>query len=841
MPAPVAVGTYQEMRFRMAERVDRRPPSTSAVPIFAPANAATLQSGAVAVSEDGRKWIGLSGWLDAAAAVLLCRRTSLTIMVPAKGPADVGLLPPAAEPTARIEWKEGADAKTETLHVMLDLAQRRLTLALPFDDTPDGRNKFGQLVSALSTAAAECQAILTCQHGYTTRVPAPQTTPTGDRVGDVVIRDHRNQDRIVRQPRLDRPWVVRDHRTVRPQNVEVGGAQAMALDREAVLTSRNFRTTTVFVRQAAEPTLEPGTLASEAHLPLFRTRSDVQAFPDLPRAGQSGWGQVPGREGKAGLHYRDSPEADSFFYLPTAFKLGYGADESSTRPPMRAEIYLDDAGQHRVRATLVALPFIDEPDREALRLHVRSAVLQDTIPFVRLSPASGLTATFLADFSAGDGTATLPANIKFTPLEVAPDKWLRLQFDMEAGAYPVFCELLRKGIRGRVELQAEGIQNSVPVLLDLSEVVSDAVRVTAGAADVLDLSVENGINLPATLSSLRAVLLDTGPVAGLIFDAEEQELLATGGQRLDGGGKWTGRIAPQRIAGWDERVLSLGPVRVDGGAPQDWLDRVNRDPSLTPQPLRVLVSLSIPAFAAPDVELVQLRLMRDGEQAARQEHRLMPGSAALNLAVDLTLAELSSGASTGLFLEYETLQKDGRLSPRQRQAIRPSQREMVLITLVDKDDLIYTVDSVTADRSARDEVDRGQLLTRVQELSQAPGARWQIYARKKEVPTTPDSTTTTPTTPQGPEMRILCDLIEPALTAGTVKKVIVVLQPTAAGAASSTIVLEPGQSASRGWRPSSGTVPPFAYSVTYILPDGASRKVQGVEDGSSLLIDWPLP
>src|SRR4029453_1749846 len=110
----------------------------------------------------------------------------------------------------------------------------------------------------------------------------------------------------------------------------------------------------------------------------------VQAFPDLPRAGQSGWGQVPGREGKAGLHYRDSPEADSFFYLPTAFKLGYGADESSTRPPMRAEIYLDDAGQHRVRATLVALPFIDEPDREALRLHVRSAVLQDTIPFLPL-------------------------------------------------------------------------------------------------------------------------------------------------------------------------------------------------------------------------------------------------------------------------------------------------------------------------------------------------------------------------------------------------------------------------------------------------------------------------
>ena len=842
MPPPVAVGTYQEMRFRLAERVDRRPPNTSAVPIFAPANAATLQSGAVAVSEDGRKWSGLNGWLDAAAAVVLCRRTSLTIMVPAKGPADVGLLPPASEPTAQITWKEGADAKAETLHVMLDLAQRRLTLALPFDDTPDGRNKFGQLVSALSTAAAECQALLTCQHGYTTRVPAPQTnTPTGDRVGDVIVRDHRDRDRIVAQPRLDRPMVVRDHRMVKPFTAEPVRAQAMALDRQAILTSRNYRTTTVFVRPAAEPTLEPGTLASEVHLPIFRTRSDEQAFPDLPRAGQSGWGQVPGREGKPGLHYRDSPEADSFFYLPTAFKLGYGADESSTRPPMRAEIYLDDTGQHRVRATLVALPFIDEPDREALRVHVRSAVLQDTIPFVRLSPAAGLTATFLADFSAGDGTATLPANIKFTPLEVAPEKWLRLQFDMEAGAYPVFCELLRKGIRGRVELKSDGMQNGVPVLLDLSEVLSDAVRVTTGASDVLDLSVENAISLPATLSSLRAVLLDTGPVAGLIFDAEEQDLFAAGGQRLDGGGKWTGQIAPQQIAGWDEKILSLGPVRVDGGAPQDWLDRVNRDPSLTPQPLRVQVSLSVPSFAAADVELVQLRLMRDGEQAARQEQRLLAGAAPLNLAVDLTLAELSSGASTGLFLEYETLQKDGRLSPRQRQAIRPSQREMVLIALVDKDDLIYTIDWVTAERSAREEVDRAKLLAKVQELSQAPGARWQIYARKKDVPTTPDSTTPTPTTPQGPEMQILCDLIEPALTAGTVKKVILVLQPTAAGAPSSTIVLEPGQAASRGWRPSSGTVPPFAYSITYILPDGSSRKVQGVEDGLSLLLDWPLP
>jgi hypothetical protein len=36
-------------------------------------------------------------------------------------------------------------------------------------------------------------------------------------------------------------------------------------------------------------------------------------------------------------------------------------------------------------------------------------------------------------------------------------------------------------------------------------------------------------------------------------------------------------------------------------------------------------------------------------------------------------------------------------------------------------------------------------------------------------------------------------------------------------------------------------VPPFAYSVTYIMADGTPHKVQGVGEGSSMLVDWPVP
>ena len=60
------LGSAQELRFVMAQRIDSRPPVSSALPVFAQATAAPFERDepVVIASEDGRKWCTLKGWLD---------------------------------------------------------------------------------------------------------------------------------------------------------------------------------------------------------------------------------------------------------------------------------------------------------------------------------------------------------------------------------------------------------------------------------------------------------------------------------------------------------------------------------------------------------------------------------------------------------------------------------------------------------------------------------------------------------------------------------------------------------------------------------------------------------
>lgn len=867
---PVKLVAAQDLRFTMLQRVDRVALVSASLPVFAQGTDAALTAGQHANSEDGRSWSAVQGWLDRTTLVVQARRTGLVIVISAGSPPALSLLPLSGEPTALLTWKSGADSQSKPLAVMLDLNQRQIKLMLPFDATPEGREMYGSIISALTTPAAEAGVTIGCTHSFATRVPGQPVTPRPTPLATGFPRDPvlTRGPRLTVGPRVTQRPIVRDHR-VRNEAVRIGRqpqflaqppiahaemaqpaasaalARADVINRDVLLSSRVIRADVVFRPvQTGEPTVQAGSIASTFTAPLLRPRDDVQAFPDLPRQAKDGWGQVPGREGKPPLHFRDAGEPDSFFYLPTAFKLGFGSEGDSARPPMRAEIYLDPAGSHRVKVVLVALPFIDEPDRDALRKHLKSGVLLDTVSFVRLSPAGGITARFLPDFSAGapGDTVGLPADIAFSALEVAPDKWMLLQFDMAAASYTVFCELLKKGLRGRVILEAQGISQGVPVLLDLDEIVSDAVKVTLAE---LELSVENGIDLPATVSSLRAALLDTGPLPGMVFDVEEHELVPSSGQALQALGKWNGTITPQRITGWDEAVLSIGPIKIDGGAPEAWLDRVNRDPSLTPTPLKVKVALTVPELLADRVEVVQVRLRREGEASPRQEHRLTPGSGPLEMAVDVTLAELmgAQGATPSLYIEYETLQKDGRLSLPQRLAIRPTQRELVILALADLSDGVYTVDAQTPDGTTREEVDRTRAGEIVQQLGRTPGARWQVYVRSgaTSMPTATPSPTPAPTpAPTGPEITILADLIAPALADGSLKKVFLVLQATAPGSPSSTLVFEVDRTAAATWRPSAGTVPPFKYAITYQPAEGPTRRVEGVGDGTTLLIEWPI-
>lgn len=717
MANPVASSTVQDMRFVMAKRVEMRPlVATSSLPVFTPAAAAALEQTQAAASEDGRKWIGLRGWLDGPGMKLLCRRAEFRITIPAKASVDAQLLPPAQEPAATLSWMtRNGDKRSVPMAVMLDLSRRVLTLAL--GTTAD---QYDEIVYALNTTQVldDCVAALDCRHAYTVRIPPPPTpTNTG----------------IIWRPEHLKP-VVDTGASLGTKRVAfaapAGGMTSVVGFNPTLLTnSRTIRAEVAYKLPPAEPTLNGAVLDQSQSFQLSARKEDLTVFPDLPRQVASGWGEVPGRELKTPLHFRDSGDSDKFFYLPSSFKLGFGRDGDAARPPMRAEIYLDDQGRHRVKVTLVALPFMDDQDREALRAYLRSSVLQNTVEFVGLTLAGGLESQFLPDFSTSDGSAGLPANIAFTAIEVAPDKWLRMAFDMEAGSYPVFCELIRKGMRGRVTFKAPGIQHGVPVILELASIVTDAVRASVDTS-TLAVSLDNLVAYPITLSSVRAALLDIGPSTGMIFASEELELSTATTRRIEPKTPWAGTIVPKKVQGFDEIVMSMGPVVVDGGEPQDWLDRVNRDPSLTPQPLRVKLSLSVLAFALPRVELVQVRLMREGQAAPRQEHRLLPGAAPLELSVDLTLAELAAGSSSGLYLEYETLQKDGRLSPVQRQAIRATQREMVAIALVDGADLTYTLDAQTPAGAMREDVDQAQLAERIRGLALQRAARWQVYARQ---------------------------------------------------------------------------------------------------------------
>lgn len=854
---PLNLLAARDTQFVMAQRVALVAPVSTMLPIFSGAEAAKLVAAGSAASEDGRHWSPVQVWLDRTATVVQCRRTGLVIVQPALGPPSQALLPLHAEPIARLTWKSGSTTNTKPLVVMTDLNQRQVKLCLPFEATPEGRELFGAVVSALTTPASEPTLEITCEHTFLVRVPGPPVTPQPTPGPLHTLRPDRlptlrpQITRIIQNPRLTQvplhmPMVVRDtpDRTVAAATVR---ARPLMVDAEALMVTRVIRTDVVFRPvPTGEPTIETRTLASTFSTPVLRPRDDVQAFPDLPRQAKDGWGQVPGREGKPPLHFRDAGEPDSFLYLPTAFKLGFGGDGVTARPPMRAEIYLDSAGAHRVRVTLVALPFIEEADRDALRRHLKHAVLSDTVSFVRLSPASGMRAQFLPDFSAGSGSGTvgLPAGISFTALEVAPDKWLLLQFDMEAGVYGLFCELLSKGIRGRVVLEAAGVTQGVSVFLDLDNILSDAVKVTLAN---LELSVENAVELPARLSSLRAALLDTGPVPGLVFDVEEQELVPEAGQPLQPLGKWHGKINPQHIKAFDEAVLSIGAVSVESGGPQAWLDRVNRDPSLRPQPLKVRVSLTTPALFAAQVELVQVRLRREGESLPRQEHRLTPGAGPLELAVDLTLAELTTvqTATPPLFLEYETLQKNGRFSLAQRTAIRVTQRDLVILALADIDDGIYTVDAQSPAGATREDYTRERAVEVVRLLAQIPQARWQVYVRRDATPaptaTPPPTPAPTPTVaPTGQAITIVTDLIAPALADGTLTKVFVVLQAAAVGSPSSTLVFEQGRASPATWRPTSGTVPPYKFVITYQLAQGLTKRVEGTDESTTLLIDWPL-
>ena len=409
-----------------------------------------------------------------------------------------------------------------------------------------------------------------------------------------------------------------------------------------------------------------------------------------------------------------------------------------------------------MKVQLVALPYLADADRDALTAHIRDVVLQRMLPFVALEPRAGLAANFVSEWNAGTGDdqQLLPATIKLTEAELAPHQRLSFTFDMDALYFGLFGELLTKGIRGRVVVKDDTFSDSIAVNLRLDAMVTNALQVEAtgfGAAAMPEdpgpgadgdtsgaepakktLRLRNGLRYPAALARLQVTCIDRGQVPGMIFDAEPLELLAAT-QKLAGGDDPAAsaeyEVHPQRIAVWNDTTVTVGAITVDAGTPKEWLDRISRDPSLTPQRHVVKVLPVVPAGAA--VQLVRLKLFAEGAGTLLQSQDILPTGPS-DLTIEVRLADLAAaGAQPPSFaLEYDCEYADGTLSLPQRVPVSPTVESMPISVLFEKPDSVFSVEHGVAGAAPTTESKLSRdAATDIVNQARTRGERWRVFAR----------------------------------------------------------------------------------------------------------------
>ncbi|MET0693327.1 MAG: hypothetical protein ABWY56_05320, partial [Propionibacteriaceae bacterium] len=807
-PAAVPIGLGTSIRLPVYDVIKL---NAINLPTFDPAAGATLQSAPVTdvASLDGLGWRTLTGWVqppaDGAGVTVLCRKTGLSIRIEAKGKAAKLLPFTDGSPAVTLSYGTGSGAtRQESLVPMeaaVDIENGTVMAVLPFADA----NAYGAMVDVLSDSASAVKLMVDYGHRFLVQqpgapVPDPNQTPPiirdhrgdGDPGGGVIVRDHRKPVRVVPAPLRDRIGGRFDSRVLRVQpflatptafTVQPLEAQSLPAAQPAVLKASLLNSDVARFRvgdairnpallqrirlgsrdwsrvvlepepaQPGQPQVSENALVSRFEFGVYRPVTDLAVYPDQPRVAQQGWGQVPGRPtDQPVLHFKDSARPDVFFILPTRFKLGFfrGADPEGSEDlsPIRVRQYLDSEQHYRVAVSLVAIPYISDPDRAVLSTHIREVVLQQMLPYVSLEPRAGLEATFVSQFSAGSGDAleVLPETITFKAEEVLPDRRLSLRFDMDAMDYGIFCELLRKGIRGRVVLKEDKFTESIDVSLKLDDLVTNGVQVESEGFDTppmtQDAPVEpvkrmvrlrNALKYPTRLSTLRVTCIDRGRSAGMVFDAEPLDLLPAEqvlAPRDDPAATVAYEVQPQRIAVWNDTAVSMGTIKVDGGTVQEWLDRVTRDPSLQPQRHSVKITPVVPAGA--DVKVIRLKLLAEGETGVRQSLDILP-TGTTDLAIELRLADLAAagGKPLSFTLEYDCEYGNGALSLPQRIALSPTVQQLPLSVLWEQPKSIFKVEHGLpgADPTVDDKLERAAAEDVIAQ-ARTRGERWKVYAR----------------------------------------------------------------------------------------------------------------
>ena len=806
-PVPQVQASLAEVKLAMPRVAFMRMMQVT-TPVFLRAQAAKLDAGPTASisATDGVAWCGLAGWLDqpahAADAIVQCRRSGLTVQLDARTDPAVQLLPlDGSSPQAALLYADEGQTKREPLQAIVDVQKRSLKLVREFS-AAEGE-LFDKIMGGLSSSLP-ATVDLSYTHRYRVKQPVPRPRPWLPPAEEMVV------EREVRDHRTQVDPQVRDHRTMPARLANPMVNPALRANLDAAARANQPRAPEPAPEPAprpaaARPTAGPfawrnpgnfqnqqawtawmkahpnalkdwrqyrpdyrrlpvdddppdpaegitdATFTHQFAIGVNRPISDEAAFPDYSRRDRQGWGQVPGRTGKTALHFRTSDRADNFFFLPTAFKLGYyvaPGGEGAGLPPMRVELYLDATGAYRVKVTLVALPFIDDADREALRAHLREVVLRRNPPYVGLELKAGLQAKLVPDYTAGSAAdvQVLPASIRFTAKEERPNDRLELEFDMEAASYAIFCELLRRGLTGRVQVsEPDGVEESIAVRLELDDIITNSLLVEGGtaadpaapvdpaaeAAPATGITIRNVLGDPVHLSSLRVHLVDRGALVGMVVDAEEVTLLPEGRDLGPSGDPAASSFtlpfpSPTHVGTVDEAVVVPGVPAVKGRSPDEWLNQVNRDGSLQQEDFRVSVELSIPVAGKDRVQLVNLQVLKDGDTTPPQPgRRIRPSDAPLDLAVKWTLADLmgQSGKPATYSLEVDCLYTDQSLSLPQRVALDPEVDSLVLSILVEHPTSRYTVRY----EGRSEEHDRAGAAALVNRL-RGEGKRWDVYA-----------------------------------------------------------------------------------------------------------------
>lgn len=882
MPMPLQLLTPNELRIKLVRQpiTFAAPPTGNADLALEPASQETqlkqtpVPAGVDFKLHNGTRCRPLETWLQApTTANVLCQHTGLSVVV-TRGDSAIQPFALSSAPTATLKWSDGGGSHTAQFSdVTLDPGQGRLSLHLAFGSDAAGRKLYDAVYCAMTTPSSNIVATVDYKFGYSIMQAPPVVPfhPTPVPIHPMPVPIHPTPIPFHPPPLPVHPTPVPVHPLpvgVHPIPFTVAPPPPRGLATPVLGhgTLPPVNTTT----PPPAPVATSQTLEKTFDIPLWRAPgSQPDPYPDVVKPGATGWDSFTPPKGGDTLFYKPSSDALTYYYIPGQYTLGFCAeDDGSVRPPIAADSYVT-GDDYRIRVTLVALPVIDAAQREALRKHICQDVLHNLVPYVGLALAPGLDPHFVdgsfGSLETGGGTSTnLPASVQVKSVDLATESRLVFQLDMEAMDYAIVCDLLRRGIRGRLTLDDTKFSHTVDIVLRLDRLTARALDLKGSDRHV---QVTNLLPYPMKIEPVTAFFVALGESGGMVFAAESHELFSDGhllGAKDQPDAAIQADVPVASSEAYSTLLLVPGAMYPQAGTPDDWLNRVSRDPSLTPRGYALAVSPVVTNSVTAAVSALNVTLYRDGDPKPRFDQPV-PLATPTTINVLASLADLMGvdGRPPTFSIEYYSHYKDGTTGLPQRTQVDPTQKTLTILPLAETADCQYVFE-YNEDTGAKrtDPLDRDTALAMVDQL-RGYGMPWTISIVRPSTATTdpPDDHTTQdghttpvdggnggdpikPKTPglpayTGAPVTIVTSLL--AFAPDGLQQVFVVLATADPGAATNTFVLDATNHAQQSWKPAVGTLPPFTYKVTYRYAGGGTKVVSGSESDMVLLLDPPAP